>query len=75
MQPALATLEEKLLPVHTALLVIDMQNDFCAEGGCVHKPRGASQAELVAVPRLSAADCELLSGFAATRCPVSALPL
>jgi hypothetical protein len=26
----LRTLEEKVAPAHTALLVVDMQNDFCA---------------------------------------------
>ena len=29
----LTTLEAKVLPTHTALLVVDMQNDFCAPGG------------------------------------------
>ncbi len=51
MQPALATLEEKLLPVHTALLVIDMQNDFCAEGGYVHKLRGADMSSSAPLAR------------------------
>jgi ureidoacrylate peracid hydrolase len=32
-----ATLKEKVAPQHTALLVIDMQNDFCASGGLVSK--------------------------------------
>lgn len=29
----LTTLEEKLRPAHTCLLVVDMQNDFCSPGG------------------------------------------
>lgn len=33
------TLEEQLQREHTALLVIDMQNDFCAEGGYLHTQR------------------------------------
>ena len=33
----LTTLEEKVAPVHTAVLVIDMQNDFCAEGGMMQR--------------------------------------
>jgi ureidoacrylate peracid hydrolase len=33
----LSTLAQKIEPAHTALLVIDMQNDFCAPGGCVSK--------------------------------------
>ena len=30
---ALTTLEAKTEPEHTALVVVDVQNDFCAEGG------------------------------------------
>ena len=30
---ALTTLEAKTDPNHTALVVVDVQNDFCAEGG------------------------------------------
>jgi ureidoacrylate peracid hydrolase len=33
----LATLSEKAAPAHTALLVIDMQNDFCADDGFVRR--------------------------------------
>jgi ureidoacrylate peracid hydrolase len=33
----LRTLEEKVDPKHCALVVIDMQNDFCAEGGMMSK--------------------------------------
>src|SRR3954451_16050504 len=29
----LATLEERVAPAHTALLVVDMQNDYCTGGG------------------------------------------
>ena len=31
--PLLATLEAKVVPAHTALIVVDVQNDFCAPGG------------------------------------------
>lgn len=31
------TIEEIVDPAHTALLVIDVQNDFCAEGGLFHE--------------------------------------
>jgi ureidoacrylate peracid hydrolase len=41
----LGTLAEKADPRHTALIVVDMQNDFCAEGGLVHKA-GRDIAEL-----------------------------
>ena len=37
----LTTLEEMATPAHTAIVVVDMQNDFCAEGGYIHKRTGA----------------------------------
>ncbi|HWM83963.1 MAG TPA: cysteine hydrolase [Pseudolabrys sp.] len=40
MNPVLKTVEEQLQPGHTALLVVDLQNDFCAEGGFLHRERG-----------------------------------
>lgn len=39
MTALLDTLDKQLRPEHTALLVIDMQNDFCAEGGYLNKMR------------------------------------
>jgi ureidoacrylate peracid hydrolase len=36
----LKTIEDQLRPEHAALVVVDMQNDFCAEGGWTHKERG-----------------------------------
>lgn len=45
----LATLAERLAPSHTALLVIDMQNDFCAAGGYVEKVLGKDAAPCRAV--------------------------
>lgn len=36
----LATFEEQVRPDRAALLVIDMQNDFCAVGGYLQKERG-----------------------------------
>jgi ureidoacrylate peracid hydrolase len=36
----LTTFEQQVLPRHTAVLVVDMQNDFCAEGGYLQKERG-----------------------------------
>lgn len=33
----LTTPADRLAPAHCAVLVIDMQNDFCAEGGYIHR--------------------------------------
>ncbi len=33
----LLTLEQKVAPLHAALMVVDVQNDFCAEGGFFHQ--------------------------------------
>lgn len=33
----LLTLEQKVHPAHAALVVVDVQNDFCAEGGFFHR--------------------------------------
>jgi ureidoacrylate peracid hydrolase len=45
----LGTLHEKVKPAHTALVVIDMQNDFCASGGLVSKDgRDLSEAQKMA---------------------------
>lgn len=38
----LSTLEQQARPDHAALLVIDMQNDFCAVGGFLQRERGYS---------------------------------
>jgi len=45
----LRTVAERLAPVHTALLVIDMQNDFCAEGGYIEAVVGKNAAACRAV--------------------------
>ena len=48
----LETLSQRVAPRHTALLVIDMQNDFCAEGGYVSKLGRDVTACQAIVPRL-----------------------
>lgn len=35
----LRALPARVDPAHAAVLVVDMQNDFCAEGGYIHKTR------------------------------------
>ena len=46
------SLEEVALPAHTAVLVVDMQNDFCAPGGRAHR-RGRDLTAIQAlIPRL-----------------------
>lgn len=48
----LASAEARLRPSHTALLVIDMQNDFCAKGGYIETVvgRDAGPCRAVAAP-------------------------
>lgn len=41
MPDLLNSLEEKLDPAHTAVVVVDMQNDFCADGGYIHTTQNA----------------------------------
>lgn len=54
-QPLLADFADKVAPAHTALLVVDMQNDFCADGGLVSRDgRDVTPAQQLAtrLPRL-----------------------
>jgi len=53
----LSSVEARLDPAHTALLVIDMQNDFCAEGGYVEAVVGkdAAACRAVAAPIMALA--------------------
>jgi ureidoacrylate peracid hydrolase len=41
----LRSLPARVAPAHTAVLVIDMQNDFCAPGGYIHQTRNADMSE------------------------------
>ena len=51
-EAVLRTLDEQLHPPHTALVVVDMQNDFCAEGGYLQRERGY---DVSAIPAIAAA--------------------
>ncbi len=54
MTEPLMSVDERLDPAHSAVLVIDMQNDFCAEGGYVETAVGRSTAACRAlVPTLA----------------------
>ncbi|MBI2906271.1 MAG: isochorismatase family protein [Chloroflexi bacterium] len=48
----LTTLEQKVEPRHAALIVVDLQNDFCAEGGMVHKEGRDIRPAQAIVPRV-----------------------
>lgn len=51
----LDTIEQRLKPAHSAVMVIDMQNDFCAEAGYVEKVVGKDVSACRAVvPRIMA---------------------
>ena len=50
----LRTLREKVEPEHSALLIVDVQNDFCAEGGGMHREGRDLSLVQAMVPRLAA---------------------
>ena len=49
-----STLQEKIDPNHTAVVVIDMQNDFCARGGHLDRLDGQIETLQAIVPSLRA---------------------
>lgn len=49
----LRTLAEKVEPGHTALLIVDVQNDFCAEGGAIHREGRDVSMAAACVPNLT----------------------
>ena len=55
----LTGLDEILDPAHTAIVVIDMQNDFCAENGYIHN---AQDVDMSANKPLAARIGKLVSG-------------
>jgi ureidoacrylate peracid hydrolase len=50
----LRTLAEKVRPEHCAVLIIDVQNDFCCEGGAMHREGRDLTLVKAMVPRLAA---------------------
>jgi nicotinamidase-related amidase len=48
----LKTLEDRLNPAHTALLIIDMQNDFCVDGFATSRAGRPLDAAKSIIPRL-----------------------
>jgi ureidoacrylate peracid hydrolase len=62
-RPLLVSLGEKVEPAHTALVVIDMQNDFCASGGMVSRDgRDISEAQRMAERLPELLDCARAAG-------------
>ncbi|MBM3560207.1 MAG: cysteine hydrolase [Alphaproteobacteria bacterium] len=49
---ALTTLDAKVDPAHAAVVVVDVQNDFCAEGGMLHREGFEIDRVQKMVPRL-----------------------
>ena len=49
----LSTLADKVRPEHCALLIVDVQNDFCAEGGAMHREGRDITLVKAMVPRLA----------------------
>ena len=47
LQDILLELADKVSPEHTAVLVVDMQNDFCAENGYFHNLKGGDMSRNV----------------------------
>ena len=53
-RPLLGTLEQKIEPAHTALVVVDVLNDFCASGGFMDDEGANLEAVQAAADRLPA---------------------
>ena len=67
MMEILRALPARVDPAHTAVLVVDMQNDFCAEGGYIHKTRNADMSES---PALAARISSLVESGRARGVPI-----
>ena len=62
----LKTLSDKVCPQHCAVLVVDMQNDFCAEGGAMHREGRDVTLVQKMVPRLA----QLITAARAAKVPL-----
>jgi ureidoacrylate peracid hydrolase len=62
----LRTLAEKTHPDHAAVLIVDVQNDFCAEGGAMHREGRDLTLVQAMVPRLA----RFLTAARAARVPL-----
>ena len=62
----LKTLGDKVRPQHCAILVVDVQNDFCAEGGAMHREGRDVTLVKQMVPRLA----QFLTAARAARVPL-----
>jgi ureidoacrylate peracid hydrolase len=62
----LRTLADKTRPHHAAVLIVDVQNDFCAEGGAMHREGRDVSAVQAMVPRLA----RFLAAARAARVPL-----
>lgn len=67
MNRPLSTLAEQLQPERSAILVIDIQNDFCAEGGFLNRERNY---DVSACPGVAERISELASNARAVGVPV-----
>jgi ureidoacrylate peracid hydrolase len=64
MVEVLKTLAERIDPAHTALIVVDMQNDFCADGGYIEAVVGkdAAACRAVAAPIMDLVEAARANG-------------
>src|SRR5689334_18685966 len=46
------TLQQRIAPVHTAVIVVDMQNDYVSIGGAGHRRHGSVEAAQSIIPAL-----------------------
>ena len=67
MSASLLSLSAQIAPAHAAVLVVDMQNDFCASGGYVDR---VIKRDLTACQEVARAVNELVAAARASRVPV-----